>query len=116
MASTSAKIIGNLTNPLITDHDYYPIQVEIASLLANEWSVPVLLAAFASICGTVLLLAMVIVQKRNPNLRKIEKATIMWFVLCKLHQNAVFFAVAMCICAFLNRAATKVFTAHFEVR
>ena len=84
MASVGSKIIGNLTNPLITDHDYYPIQVEIASLLANEWSVPVLLAAFAGICGTVLLLAMTIVQKRNPNLRTIEKATIMWFVLCKL--------------------------------
>lgn len=82
MASVTSKIIGNLTNPLITDHDYYPIQVEIASLLANEWSVPVLLAAFATICGTVLLLAMLVVHKRNPNLRTIEKTTIMWFVLC----------------------------------
>lgn len=83
-ASVGSKIIGNLTNPMITDHDYYPIQVEIASLLANKWSVPVLLAAFAGICGTVLLIASALVQRTSPNLRTIEKATIMWFVLCKL--------------------------------
>lgn len=82
----AAKIISNLTTTahMITDHPYYPLEVQIASLLANEWSVPVLLAAFAGVCGTVLLLAMTIVNKHSPQLRTIEKATIMWFVLCKL--------------------------------
>lgn len=103
----ASKIIGNLTNPLITDHDYYPIQVEIASLLANEWSVPVLLAAFASICGTVLLLAMTVVHKRNPNLRTVEKATIMWFVLCK-------FAQFLCVARGLRNCALCLYRAATE--
>ncbi|ELR03292.1 hypothetical protein VC83_07299 [Pseudogymnoascus destructans] len=74
-------IISNLTNPLITDHPYYPIEVEIASYLANEWSVPVLLAAFGGVCATVLLIAQIVVDKLHSNLRTSEKITIWWFVL-----------------------------------
>jgi hypothetical protein len=77
-----ASIISNLTNPLITDHNYYPLEVEIASYLANEWSVPVLLASFSAVCATVLLTTLVIVNKVHPHLPTIEKATIWWFVLC----------------------------------
>lgn len=78
----ASEILSNLTNPLITDHPYYPIEVEIASYLANEWSVPVLLAAFGSVCAAVLLAAQIVVDKLHPNLRTAEKATIWWFVLC----------------------------------
>lgn len=78
----ASEILSNLTNPLITDHPYYPIEVEIASYLANEWSVPVLLAAFGSVCATVLLVAQIVVDKLHPNLRLAEKATIWWFILC----------------------------------
>jgi cholestenol delta-isomerase len=78
----ASGIISNLTNPLITDHPYYPIEVEIASYLANEWSVPVLLAAFGGVCATVLLIAQIVVDKLHPNLRTSEKITIWWFILC----------------------------------
>lgn len=78
----ASAIISNLTNPLITDHPYYPIEVEIASYLANEWSVPVLLAAFSGVWATVLLTAHVVVDRFHPNLPTIEKITIWWFVLC----------------------------------
>lgn len=77
----ASSIVSNLTNPKITDHEYYPIEVEIAALLANEWSVPVLLALFAVICGSILMAAMVVVNKVHPQLRKVERATICWFVL-----------------------------------
>lgn len=79
---TMASIISNLTNPLITDHPYYPLEVEIASYLANELSVPVLLALFATVCSTVLLAAQFVVNKMHPNLRTVEKASIWWFILC----------------------------------
>jgi cholestenol Delta-isomerase len=78
----ASAIFSNLTNPLITDHPYYPIEVEIASYLANEWSVPVLLAAFSGVCATVLLTAQIVVDRVHPNLRAVEKATIWWFILC----------------------------------
>ena len=81
MDAVKDHIVSNVTSHLITDHPYYPLEVEIAYLLANEWSVPVLLAAFAGVCGTVLLLAMMVVNKVSPQLRTVEKATIMWFVL-----------------------------------
>lgn len=76
-------VLSNVTalSHFVTDHPYYPIKVPIAYLVANEWSVPTLLAAFAGVCGTVLLLAMMVVQKIGPRLPVYEKATIMWFVL-----------------------------------
>jgi cholestenol delta-isomerase len=81
-----SSIISNLTSNTIIDHPYYPIEVEIASYLANEWSVPVLLSAFSVCCGSVLLLTSIIVQKVHPNLPLSEQATIWWFVLCKSAQ------------------------------
>jgi cholestenol Delta-isomerase len=65
------------------NHPYYPLEVEIASYLANEWSVPVLLGTFAGVCATVLLATLLTVNKVHPNLRGSEKAAIWWFVLCE---------------------------------
>jgi cholestenol delta-isomerase len=76
------SIMQSLNGTSITSHPYYPLEVEIASYLANEWSVPVLLGTFAGVCSTVLLATLLIVNKVHPNLKGTEKAAIWWFVLC----------------------------------
>ena len=81
MASMMAKL--NTSSHLITDHPYYPLEVEIAAYLANEWSVPLLLGVFFSLCGTVVLGTKHMVNKVHPNLPTSEKAVIWWLVICK---------------------------------
>jgi cholestenol Delta-isomerase len=78
-----AAVIKNINTTSIAAHPYYPLEVEIASYLANEWSVPVLIGAFAGACVTVLLLTLLVVNRVHPNLRVSEKAKIWWFILCK---------------------------------
>ncbi|KAI9738110.1 MAG: hypothetical protein M1818_005538 [Claussenomyces sp. TS43310] len=77
-----ATMIGNMTSNLVPDHPYYPLEVEIASYLANEWSVPVLLSIFSSLCATILAVTLAIVRKVHPDLHDADKAAIWWFVLC----------------------------------
>lgn len=83
MSNIVDSIVGNLTNKMITDHPYYPLEVEIASYLANEWSMPVLLATFSTLCATILIVTLLVVKKIHPNLHGADKAAIWWFVLCK---------------------------------
>ncbi len=71
---------------MITNHPYYPLEVEIASYLANEWSVPALLSMFAALCAAVLFGTVCVVDrvcktgsKKTPAR---EKAAVWWFVLC----------------------------------
>jgi cholestenol Delta-isomerase len=77
------SIIQSFNGTSITSHPYYPLEVEIASYLANEWSVPVLLGTFAGVCSAVLITTLLIVNKVHPNLKGTEKAAIWWFVLCE---------------------------------
>jgi cholestenol delta-isomerase len=74
----------NESNLLITDHPYYPLEVEIASYLANEWSVPVLLGIFAVMWVVVIFGTRGFVNARHPNMPLSEKLAIWWFVLCEL--------------------------------
>ncbi|KAK8194437.1 hypothetical protein M8818_007629 [Zalaria obscura] len=62
-------------------HPYYPVEVEIAGYLANEWSVPTLLTIFAAGCSVLFFGTYLIVKKVHPRLPKSELVTIMWFVL-----------------------------------
>jgi cholestenol Delta-isomerase len=77
------SIMQSLNSTSITSHPYYPLEVEIASYLANEWSVPVLLGTFAGVCSAVLIATLLIVNKVHPNLKGTEKAAIWWLVLCE---------------------------------
>jgi len=77
----------SLNSTSITSHPYYPLEVEIASYLANEWSVPVLLGTFAGVCSTVLIATLLIVNKVHPNLKVPEKAAIWWLVLCESSES-----------------------------
>jgi len=79
-----SAIIGNVTNALpnmITDHPFYPIKVEIANYLANEWSVLVLLTTFSGGLLFILFATLAIVRTVHPNLHGGDKAAIWWFVL-----------------------------------
>jgi cholestenol delta-isomerase len=77
-----AETLENTTNHF-TDHPYYPKHVEIASYLANEYSVTLLLGTFTTICVSIVMGTLFIVKKSHPNLPSLEKAAIWWFVICK---------------------------------
>lgn len=77
------------TTKMITNHPYYPLEVEIASYLANEWSVPILLSMFAILCGLILVGTVCLVDKVHKRLPATEKAAVWWFVLCEQHSSIV---------------------------
>ncbi|TVY45802.1 3-beta-hydroxysteroid-Delta(8),Delta(7)-isomerase [Lachnellula occidentalis] len=81
MASIMSAGVNSSFSSMITDHPYYPLEVEIASYLANEWSMQVLLAIFTAVCLSILFATLFIVNRRHPNLPSSEKAAIWWFVL-----------------------------------
>lgn len=62
-------------------HPYYPLEVEITGYLANEWSVPLLLAVFASGCAVIFSATYLIIKKVQPRMPVHEVFTVMWFVL-----------------------------------
>jgi cholestenol delta-isomerase len=79
-----ASTLPNVSSNFVTDHLYYPLEVEIAGLIANEWSVEVLLTLFFGTCALVFVGTMGVVNKVHPNLKGGEKAAIWWFVLSGL--------------------------------
>lgn len=62
-------------------HPYYPLEAEIVGYLANEWSVPMLLASFAAGCAVIFATTDTIVKRIHPRLPRSELWTINWFVL-----------------------------------
>jgi hypothetical protein len=82
MDSAMIDSLNTSNHVMITNHPYYPLEVEIASYLANEWSVPTLLGIFAATCATIFLGTYFVVNKVHPHLPRGEKAAIWWFVLC----------------------------------
>jgi cholestenol delta-isomerase len=82
MDSAMIDSLNTSSHVMITNHPYYPLEVEIASYLANEWSVPTLLGIFAATCATIFLGTYFVVNKVHPHLPRGEKAAIWWFVLC----------------------------------
>jgi cholestenol delta-isomerase len=61
-------------------HPYYPAQAQIIGYLANEWSVPTLLALFAGGAVLILGITVCVVSQTRPNLRKADKIAILWFI------------------------------------
>lgn len=63
-------------------HPYYPLEIEITGgYLANEWSVPTLLALFSAGCAGIFTVTHLIVTRIRPNLPTSELLTILWLVL-----------------------------------
>ncbi|KAK1834244.1 EBDP4, emopamil-binding protein [Podospora conica] len=63
-------------------HPFYPLGIEVANYVANEWSVITLLAAFAACCASVFAVTSVVVVRIRPTMSRSELLTILWFVLC----------------------------------
>ncbi|KAL3424763.1 3-beta-hydroxysteroid-Delta(8),Delta(7)-isomerase 2 [Phlyctema vagabunda] len=76
-----AAIVEALNSTAIKQHPYYPLEVEIASYLANEWSVPVLLGIFFTGCAAIVFGTRLTVKRIYPNLPRSEKCAIWWFII-----------------------------------
>lgn len=72
--SPIAKVLGGPTG-------HFPVEAEIVGYLANTWSVPSLLVAFAAGWVVILGTTNLLVKRHNPTLGSGDKATILWFVL-----------------------------------
>lgn len=86
IAIMASKIVGaaiNSTSNMITDHHFYPLEVEVKNYLPNKWGMELLLAIFSALCLGILTSTRVIINRIHPNLPKTEKAAICWFVICK---------------------------------
>lgn len=64
-------------------HPFYPLEANIVGYLANELSVPALLASFALGCALILGGTLAILRLNKPLLPATEKATVLWFILSK---------------------------------
>ncbi|KAL8759335.1 MAG: hypothetical protein Q9199_000866 [Rusavskia elegans] len=72
--SPIAKVLGGPTG-------HFPVEAEIVGYLANTWSVPTLLVAFAAGWVVILGATNLLVKRHNPTLGSDDKAAILWFVL-----------------------------------
>ncbi|KAF2087060.1 Emopamil-binding protein [Saccharata proteae CBS 121410] len=75
------EIVLNATKLPHPPHPYYPLEVEIIGYLANDWTVPALLASFAAGCALIFGVTYVLVKRTRPQLPATELLTILWFVL-----------------------------------
>ncbi|KAF2770905.1 Emopamil-binding protein [Teratosphaeria nubilosa] len=80
----AANVAGNVTKIAAAQaiaHPYYPLNAEIPSYAANEWSVPALLSVFFGACTLLFTSTYFLAKRTNPHLKTGELLTIMWFVL-----------------------------------
>ncbi|KAF2143318.1 uncharacterized protein K452DRAFT_225394 [Aplosporella prunicola CBS 121167] len=75
-------VLPNLNASALANHPYYPLEVEIVGYLANDWTVPHLLGAFATGCAVIFAATYLVTKRVRPALPTSELLTIMWFVLC----------------------------------
>ncbi|OAX85076.1 hypothetical protein ACJ72_00548 [Emergomyces africanus] len=66
---------------LSPSHPYYPIEAELIGYLANEWSVPTLIAAFAAGWAVILGFTLVVLSFVAPKLGRADRLAILWFIL-----------------------------------
>ncbi|KAI4275495.1 MAG: hypothetical protein LQ337_003178 [Flavoplaca oasis] len=78
--SPIAKVLGGPTG-------HFPVEAEIVGYLANTWSVPTLLVAFAAGWAVILGATNIGVRRHNPALGSGDRAAILWFVLSTLKQR-----------------------------
>ncbi|KAL9115942.1 MAG: hypothetical protein Q9227_000310 [Pyrenula ochraceoflavens] len=62
-------------------HDYYPLGLELVDYVANVWSFQILLAIFGAGCVMVLGTTYLVTSQVSPGLSKIDRLTVLWFVL-----------------------------------
>ena len=83
----TASTIDNMVNSTLAEavqHPYYPVEAQLLGYAANEWPMIPLVASFLGRWGALLLLTLAVVSYVSPQLPKMEKAAILWFVFSKL--------------------------------
>jgi membrane protein YdbS with pleckstrin-like domain len=83
MASILESSMNSSSPLMITNHPFYPLEVEIAAYLANEWTMQVLLSVFVGLILTIVMGTKMWVERVHPNLPGREQAAIWWFVICR---------------------------------
>jgi len=66
---------------LYPPHPFYPIEAEVVGYLANDYSVPALLALFFGGFAVILGTTLAVVTRVHPGLPKVDKVIVLWFVL-----------------------------------
>lgn len=77
-----ATLNGTKLSPPL--HPYYPLEVEIAGYIANEYSVIQLLLAFGTGCAAILFVTYIAAKRIRSQIPTSELLILMWFVLSKL--------------------------------
>lgn len=72
-----------MAQTFVSNHPYYPVDVDIPLYMPNASSVIVLIASFGSIIGIVLLLTLVISKRSNPTISLADQSLVCWFALCE---------------------------------
>lgn len=70
------------STPIEPMHPYFPASAEISGYLANEMSVPALLASFGVLVAVIWSGSYMIIKSYRPKLSTGELLTFLWFVLC----------------------------------
>ena len=82
MASIMENASVESVAAVVVNHPYYPLEMEIASYLANEWTVSTLLSIFFGACAMLFFCTRAFVARLYPHLSGAENAAIWWLVLC----------------------------------
>lgn len=71
-------------------HPFYPVELELANYVANEWGTLTLVSVFAAGCAVIFSFTYLAVMKIRPQASKSDLLTILWFVLCESMPRAPF--------------------------
>lgn len=69
----------SVPNPL---HPYFPTDILLDGYVANELSVPAVLAIFSAATTAVLVTAALVVRQSRPSISAADLFTTLWFILC----------------------------------
>lgn len=65
----------------IPPHPFYPLEINLAGYLANDWNVPMLLVMFFAGCAVITTATIYATRAYNPRLKGWDQAALIWFVL-----------------------------------
>ena len=70
-----------MTVEAMAEHPYYPPEIQLLGYVANEYSVPQLLAGFFSTWSAILAVSFLVAKRYNPGLSTGDTICVLWFVL-----------------------------------
>lgn len=66
-------------------HPYYPVGISLSGdvFIPNDWDVARLILTFAAGWAAIFAVTLVLVRKIAPNLKTLDQAVVLWFVLSR---------------------------------